>query len=220
MPGGGSRIGERRGGRQKGTPNLSTRAKEAKAEGQRQLRETAAKVALATGADPNLAEAAVQAAVMLPINKGLKETFESEIVPTIKSILAHFQRQAMAVGPSGQLVVTNTAALADFERWLGIYNDLCIRLMPYNYPTLKAMRRPRCHRRRWFTTAMVTSSGRATRCVPPGRTWSSCRRRGQRCCLCSPARKLTVNSSGIVTLINPVIENQKGRRRLLTPRTS
>lgn len=137
MSGGGSKKGQRRGGRSKGTPNVKTLAAEVD---KQRVKETAAKVAIETGANPKLAAAAVYAALTIPVRKGLKEKFEEEILPRVWDMVAYFQNRCLGKDPDGTVVVLeNSPFYAEFQIWLDRYTKIGGQLLPYNYPTLKAI---------------------------------------------------------------------------------
>lgn len=132
----GSKPGEHRGGRAKGTQNVATQQK---AEATKRLKEAAARIAKETGASPRVAEAAVVAAITLPVKKGLKEQFEDEVLPTVKNLMAYHQAQCMVKQEDGTILLRVNSDYEMFQYWLSVWSAIGTKLLPYNYPTIKAV---------------------------------------------------------------------------------
>lgn len=127
MPKGGSKPGERRGGRQKGVPNKATVER---------LHKNAIidQIAKEIGQPTSVAAAAVDRA--MSGRKLAKEELE-EVVPIIKSVVAHFQQEPFAAVKSGGKATK--AQWNDFRAWLELFVNTCVKLAPYQSPTYRAI---------------------------------------------------------------------------------
>jgi hypothetical protein len=60
-----------------------------------------------------------------------------EILPIVKNVLAHFQRQVMKKEPDGTLRITGD--LTEFKEWLKIFADIGFRLADFQSPKFRAV---------------------------------------------------------------------------------
>lgn len=137
MPGGGSKVGERRGGRIRGTPNKATVIKQ---EQQAEAQEIAAMV----GADPEATMAALTAARIKRFN-AYEELIELALV--VKGYIASFQKIAGQPGPDivegeGKKRTTrksyNPALVDEVKKWGAMFNDIAKEVAQYQRPKLRA----------------------------------------------------------------------------------
>jgi len=127
MPGGGSRPGERRGGRTRGTPNKATVAR---LEEVRVAEEVAAEI----DADPVALRAAIQRAGARGF-RGKDELIE--LGKVVKNHLVDFQAAALAAGKPGTKEY-NAALWDKFKVWAEFFADVCNRVADFQDPRLKA----------------------------------------------------------------------------------
>jgi hypothetical protein len=125
-----ARPGERRGGRIKGVPNKTTIA----ALNKQKIIE---KIAKETGTPTAVATAVLAKAA--DCRKLAMEELE-EALPIIKSVVAHFQKAPFeAVQAGGKATKATKAQWNDFQDWLKLFLDTCVRLAPYQSPTFRAI---------------------------------------------------------------------------------
>jgi hypothetical protein len=123
----GARPGERRGGRVKGVPNRTTVEKLEQAR-------IAEQIAKAVGAQNGASSTAAKK--ILSSQKLAKDEL-AEVIPIIKSIVAHFQRQAMRATPEGGLEIVGD--LGDFKEWLKLFIDTSFKLADFQSPRFRAI---------------------------------------------------------------------------------
>ena len=123
----GARPGERRGGRVKGVPNRTSIEKLEQAR-------IAEQIAEAVGA-PKRATSTVIKKVLG--NHKLAKDELVEVIPIIKGVVAHFQRQAMRATPEGGLEIVGD--LGDFKEWLKLFIDTSFKLADFQSPRFRAI---------------------------------------------------------------------------------
>jgi hypothetical protein len=123
----GARPGERRGGRVKGVPNRTTVEKLEQA---RIAEQIAKEVGAQNGASSTAAKK------ILSSQKFAKDEL-AEVIPIIKGIVAHFQRQAMRATPEGGLEIVGD--LGDFKEWLKLFIDTSFKLADFQSPKFRAI---------------------------------------------------------------------------------
>jgi Na+-transporting methylmalonyl-CoA/oxaloacetate decarboxylase gamma subunit len=130
MPKGGSKPGERRGGRKRGIPNKATI--------ERLLRgKIAEQVAEEIGAPGTAVAIALEKAAS---GRRLAKDELEEVVPIIKGIVAHHQQQVTSQDPAtGRLVITPQADLSDLKGWLQLFVDTCFKLADFQSPKFRAI---------------------------------------------------------------------------------
>jgi hypothetical protein len=128
MSRGGSKPGERRGGRLKGSLNIKTR--------ERLEREKIAEQ-VATEIGASATGIAFHKAIE---GRRLAKDEIKEAIPIIKGIVAHYQQQVSALNPeTGSLVIQPEADLGDLKDWMRLFVDTCFKLATYESPTFKAI---------------------------------------------------------------------------------
>lgn len=127
MAGIGSRPGERRGGRQKGTTNKRT--------AERRLREgIAKKVAGATGADVATLTKAVNKVLE---SRAMAVDELASMMPVVRQIVEYHQTAPFKAANSGKR--PSVAAWRTLKEWLELYLRWCDTLAAYQSPKLRAV---------------------------------------------------------------------------------
>jgi len=129
----GSEPGERRGGRNKGTPN---KAMAVKREQEREAQQIASEI----GTDPVALQAALERARARKI-RGLDEMME--LAKVLKNDVIAFRAAAVATGMPGARdedgrEIRNTALWNEYKAWAEFYFDLAAEITQYQEPKLKA----------------------------------------------------------------------------------
>jgi hypothetical protein len=120
-----SQPGERRGGRQKGTPNKATVAKLLDAK-------VAEKVEAIIEANPKLRDAALQ-----PVTRRVRAKDELiDLIPVVKGHVAQFQQVALTMAPGTDAF--SPAMWDRYERWLQLLHKVCDSAADFQDPRLKA----------------------------------------------------------------------------------
>lgn len=122
----GARPGERRGGREKGTRNKATV--------ERLERERIAEQIAAAAGHPGAGAAVAKA---METNRPLAKTELEDVIPILKSIMAHFMNPTIVAAKSGAPV--SKAEWDHVRTWIELFVDVCTKLAPFQSPTYRAM---------------------------------------------------------------------------------
>ena len=125
----GARPGERRGGRLKGSLNKTTREKLAKAN-------IAEQIAEQIGTPGSATAVALQKAMA---GRKLAREEVEEIVPIIKGVVAHVQRQVMVQNATGAVEIAKGSDLGELKDWLRLFVDTCLKLAEFQSPKFRAV---------------------------------------------------------------------------------